>query len=57
MCEVGFFWRYHGNWVVRRMQEQKEMVPTNTRGEMEEREGRSLAREGNRVSESESEQQ
>jgi hypothetical protein len=26
------------------MQEQKEMVPTNTRVEMEEREGRSLAR-------------
>ncbi len=53
-CEVGFiFLRYHGNWVVRRMQEQKEMVPTNTRVGREEREERSLAREGKRASERE----
>jgi hypothetical protein len=57
MCEVGFFLRYHRNWVVRRMQEQKEMVPTNTRVEREEREERSLAREGERARESERERE
>jgi hypothetical protein len=35
------------------MQEQKEMVPTNTRVEREEREERSLAREGKRAGERE----
>jgi len=48
MCEVGFFLRYHGNWVVRRMQEQKASVPTNTRVEREE-----IARERGKESERE----
>jgi hypothetical protein len=52
MCEVGFFLRYHGNWVVRRMQEQKKRYPpTHESKGKEEKRDRSRERERERARE------